>query len=269
MTQENRLSLFGRWTAAFLVPARIALVAARRRGQGRPTGRRGTRLALDGCEPGDRLIFVGTRQGTWRVRRAAISVLAAAALVLADQEGASARSLGADPLDAAVAEAAARFSLPADWITAVIRAESGGDTLALSSAGAMGLMQLTPATWRDLRAELGLGDDPFDRRDNILAGAFYLRRLLDRFGAGGFLAAYHAGPGRYQQHLTSGRPLPLETRRYVARLAPLIGAGASVPEQGPASRDWRQAGLFVVVPARDLGAEAASLFVPNSGGGAP
>ncbi|WP_164125555.1 transglycosylase SLT domain-containing protein, partial [Stenotrophomonas maltophilia] len=87
-------------------------------------------------------------------------------------------------------EAAARFGLPAPWIAAVLRAESAGDPRAVSSAGAMGLMQLMPATWSTLHIRLGLGDDPFDPRDNILAGAAYLRDLYVRYGRTGFLAAY-------------------------------------------------------------------------------
>src|SRR5689334_17532186 len=59
-----------------------------------------------------------------------------------------------------------------------------------SRAGAMGLMQLMPATWRAMRASLGLGQDPHDPRDNILAGTFYLRAMYDRFGYPGLFAAY-------------------------------------------------------------------------------
>jgi len=95
-----------------------------------------------------------------------------------------------------VREAAQRFGVPASWIGAVMVIESGGDVLALSSAGAMGLMQVMPATWADLRIRYDLGDNPYDPRDNILAGAAYLRELHERYGSPGFLAAYDAGPGR-------------------------------------------------------------------------
>src|SRR5580658_11098555 len=64
--------------------------------------------------------------------------------------------------------------------------------------------------------------DPYDAHDNILAGAAYLRELDDRYGAVGFLAAYNAGPARYEDHLATGRPLPAETRAYVATLVPMI-----------------------------------------------
>jgi soluble lytic murein transglycosylase-like protein len=76
----------------------------------------------------------------------------------------------------------------------------------------MGLMQIMPETWATLRLRYGLGADPFDPHDNILAGAAYLRELHDRYGSPGFLAAYNAGPARYEDHLATGQPLPAETR---------------------------------------------------------
>jgi hypothetical protein len=98
-----------------------------------------------------------------------------------------------------------------DW--AVMRVESNGDSRAISTAGAMGLMQIMPATWASLRARHGLGADPYDVRDNIMAGAAYLREMHDRYGdATAMLAAYNAGPGRYDDYRSRGRPLPAETR---------------------------------------------------------
>lgn len=132
------------------------------------------------------------------------------------------------PLAELIGEAAQRFGIPEDWIRAVMRVESAFDARAVSHAGAMGLMQVMPETYRGLRARHGLGADPFRPRDNILAGAAYLREMYDRFGAPGFLAAYNAGPARYQQHVASGRPLPAETRDYVAKLAPSVSGAASV-----------------------------------------
>lgn len=129
----------------------------------------------------------------------------------------------------------------------MIAAESGGDPRAISSKGAMGLMQLMPITWRELRAELGLGADPWDRRDNIIAGAAYLRQLYDRFGRGGFLAAYNAGPARYQAMLDGGRKLPAETLAYVAVVEARIerSAGGARRQIPPKPLDWRTAEIFV------------------------
>ena len=105
-----------------------------------------------------------------------------------------------------IAEASTRFAVPVRWIRAVMQVESGGDGRATSPRGALGLMQLMPATWIDLSARYGPGLDPFDPRDNILAGAAYLKEMYKRFGLAGFLAAYHAGPSRYEQHLATGQP---------------------------------------------------------------
>ena len=127
----------------------------------------------------------------------------------------------ADPIAAIVAEASQRFGIPASWIRAVMQVESFGDVRALSPKGAMGLMQIMPEAWAALRSRYGLGADPYDAHDNILAGAAYLRESLDRYGSPGFLAAYNAGPARYEDHLATGRALPAETRAYVAALAPV------------------------------------------------
>jgi soluble lytic murein transglycosylase-like protein len=132
----------------------------------------------------------------------------------------------ADPMDhwrAEIAEASARFGVPVAWIERVMRAESGGHiTLGgrpiTSRAGAMGLMQLMPATWMAMRAAYGLGRNPHDPHDNFLAGTAYLRAMYNRFGYPGLFAAYNAGPGRYAAHLASGRALPGETRAYLAEV---------------------------------------------------
>ena len=156
-------------------------------------------------------------------------------------------------LDAIIAEASARFAVPERWIRAVTQAESAGDPSAVSEAGAMGLMQIMPGTWDELRTAHGFGDDPFDPRDNILAGAAYLRAMYNRFGSPGFLAAYNAGPGRYAEHLATGRSLPRETRDYLASLAPVIGASPASPmqtERNGSGPDWQTAPLFVARTAQ-------------------
>jgi soluble lytic murein transglycosylase-like protein len=149
------------------------------------------------------------------------------------------------PFTAFIAEASQRFGIPAAWIRAVMRAESFGDMRAISPKGAIGLMQITPETWAELRERYHLGADPFDAHDNIVAGAAYLRELRDRYGIPGFLAAYNAGPARWEDHLATGRPLPAETRTYLARLAPLVGNGAG-DDAVVASimRSWTEASLF-------------------------
>jgi len=143
-----------------------------------------------------------------------------------------------------------------------MRVESRGDVRAISPKGAMGLMQLMPATWAEMRARYALGADPYDPRDNIMAGAAYLREMHDRYGSPGFLAAYNAGPGRYDEYRATARPLPAETRAYVAALTPILlgerpsGSGSTVAPPP----DWREAALFV---AREIGASAADPASPD------
>ncbi len=93
-----------------------------------------------------------------------------------------------------VEQASRRFGVPVRWIRAVLDVESAGDVRARSPKGAMGLMQIMPATWAELRVRYNLGNDPYDPHDNILAGTAYLRELLDRYGSPGVFAAYNAGP---------------------------------------------------------------------------
>lgn len=161
------------------------------------------------------------------------------------------------PHAAHIAEASRRFGIPAAWIAAVMRAESAGDVRAVSSAGAMGLMQVMPDTWAELRTRHGLGRDPYDPRDNILAGTAYLREMWDRYGdVTAMLAAYNAGPARYDEHRSKGRPLPAETRAYVASLAPVLRGERPSKGSSVIARplDWREAAIFVV---REDGVSAA------------
>lgn len=149
-----------------------------------------------------------------------------------------------------VADASQRFRIPAHWIATVLGAESAGDPRTVSEAGAMGLMQVMPDTWVELSARHRLGDDPFDVGDNIMAGAAYLREMFDRYGnVSAMLAAYNAGPGRYDEYRATGRPLPAETRAYVTALAPLLGGEPLSNDASPAPSipaDWRDAPLFIV-----------------------
>lgn len=168
------------------------------------------------------------------------------------------RASPSDPYAGHIADAARRFGIPEAWIRAAMRVESRGDVRAISPKGAMGLMQIMPATWADLRARHGLGGDPYDPRDNIMAGAAYLREMHDRYGSPGFLAAYNAGPGRYEEYRATGRPLPAETRAYVAALAPIIGGGDLAAPVTVATADplaWTRAPLFIVQVDSSPGAD--------------
>jgi hypothetical protein len=152
----------------------------------------------------------------------------------------------------AVEEASRRFQIPAAWVRAVMRAESDGDANSVSAKGAIGLMQLMPKTYGELRTKLSLGSDPFDPRDNILAGAAYLAEMFDRYGATGFLAAYNAGPQRYEDYLFRGRPLPAETTDYVARLAPRLGLTNTSITQKDALANTHHRSIFVKSAALNL-----------------
>lgn len=250
MSLARLLSLFGRLDRPFLVPAKSTSAVARSRGQGRPLGRRAWRACLDGDEHDCTLFIGGTTSRTpraWRATACSLALAAGFALTPAVFALAEDRPRNVDGLVAAIDEASLRFGVPAPWIEAVIAVESGGERNAVSIKGAMGLMQLMPATWRQLRADLGLGFDPFDRRDNVLAGAAYLRELYDRFGRQGFLAAYNAGPTRYQAYLAGAKRLPPETVAYVSRIEARLADRGAAPSTGIRARpgDWRAAGLFV------------------------
>ncbi len=132
-----------------------------------------------------------------------------------------------DPWRPYIAEASRKFDVPEQWVREVMRVELGGEmyqngSLITSRAGAMGLMQVMPETYDELRARYDLSDDAYDPHNNILAGTAYLREMYDIYGSPGFLAAYNAGPKRLDDYLANVRPLPDETRRYVAMIGPYI-----------------------------------------------
>jgi soluble lytic murein transglycosylase-like protein len=153
-----------------------------------------------------------------------------------------------------IAEASTRFAVPASWIRAVMQIESGGDHRAASPRGALGLMQLMPGTWVELSARYELGLDPFDPHDNVMAGTAYLKEMHDRFGSAGFLAAYHAGPAWYEQHLATGKSLPQDTIAYVAAVTSVLAEeqGKLTAVRNSRAAPWREAPLFIDRPdARD------------------
>jgi len=229
----------GRWPAG-----------ARSEGQGRPPAG-ASRAPFTGAST----LAGWRRSGGGSAALLAVLVLlalGAAPVAALAQDAPAERSVARHPYAGHVAEAAQRFGIPEHWIWAVMRVESNGDVRAISTAGAMGLMQIMPGTWAGLRVRHRLGSDPFDPRDNIMAGAAYLREMHDRYGnVTAMLASYNAGPGRYDEHLSRGRPLPAETRAYLAKLASISGSAgdtrlAAAPPPDPFA--WRHAALFAVRP---------------------
>ena len=131
--------------------------------------------------------------------------------------------------DPFVAEASRKFGVSEAWIKAVMRVETGGRTVQAgdhpitSRAGAMGLMQLMQGTYNEMRAQYGLGANPFNPRDNVFAAAGYLHWLYKRYGFPNMFAAYNGGPGKLEDHLSNGAPLPDETVNYIASVTRMVG----------------------------------------------
>ncbi len=202
------------------------------------------------------LLCAGRKRGRrrniwpWPVLMLAIGMLSTSIPISVDAQtvppvsGAEANS-APGPFTVFIDEASQRFNIPSPWLRAVIQAESVGDAQAVSPKGAMGLMQIMPETYAQLRRDYGLGDNPFDPHDNIMAGAAYLREMYDLYGAPGFLAAYNAGPERYDDHLVTGQPLPLETQLYLSRVEPLIDGVQVDRIMEPDPLAWINAPLFI------------------------
>lgn len=215
------IPLFDRSRDHSAVPINACMADARRGSPGRPDGRREAAL-----------VWTGASTAAWPAR-SGVRVLAVVSLLLifaapdraALAEGGPALAQGGAEASSAfpafVAEASQRFAIPVKWILSVIKVESAGDLHAKSPRGAMGLMQIMPVTWTELRERYHLGNDPYDPHDNVLAGTAYLRELLDRYGSPGVFAAYNAGPTRHEERVACGS-LPEETRIYVAKLANLL-----------------------------------------------
>ena len=168
-----------------------------------------------------------------------------------------------------ISEAARRFGRPEAWVRAVMQAESGGVADAKSSAGAIGLMQIMPETYAELRARYGLGANAYDPHDNIIAGTAYMSEMIELFGVPNFLAAYNAGPARLEDHLRRGRPLPEETQRYLAQIGdlpvgappsgelpapqslPLVTAASNAPRSSPQMTSGSASALRMIGPPID------------------
>jgi soluble lytic murein transglycosylase-like protein len=137
-----------------------------------------------------------------------------------------------------IADASKRFGIPAAWIKAVMKTESGGRTMLAadkpitSSTGAVGLMQLMPGTYQQMRAQHQLGANPANPRDNIMAGAAYLRWLHRKYGFPAMFMAYNDGPGNLEAHRDHGRALPQETKNYITRICAALGSPAPAAAGG-------------------------------------
>jgi len=175
-----------------------------------------------------------------------------------------------DPWGPYIREASARFDVPEVWVRSVMRVESGGNEyqngqLITSPAGAMGLMQVMPETYQELRDRYSLSDDPYDPHQNILAGTAYLREMYDIYGSPGFLAAYNAGPRRLDDYLSNNRALPDETRRYVAMIGPNI-VGVYPNSRSPAE-DYAMNALPIDIPKGPRYGRAIQLASNRGSGG--
>lgn len=169
-----------------------------------------------------------------------------------------------------IVEAARDFGVSEAWIGAVMRAESGGRAMVdgrpiTSPAGAIGLMQVMPATYAEMRQRHGLGPDPASPRDNIRAGAAYLRAMVDRFGCPTAFAAYNAGPERVEAHLWNGRKLPAETESYLLTLAAQASGRPQTPIDEAILPPWRR--LFVGLTAASTAGSDAQILPQKSNGG--
>jgi hypothetical protein len=175
-----------------------------------------------------------------------ISTLAVVAIAgsASPSPGAPPEPVMSDRCDVYVPEAARRSGLSEDVVMRVMRAESGGKSRIVSVKGAIGCMQIMPATWTYLTARYNLGADPFDARMNMIGGAIYLAELAARYGWPGALAAYNAGPGRYQRYVQGRVPLPAETIAYTARL----GRNAEGPTAIASEPRWQEARLLMTRP---------------------
>ena len=137
------------------------------------------------------------------------------------------------PFDDAIEEHAAAHRVSPELVRAVIQVESAFNPKAVSPKGAMGLMQLMPATAREMGVE-----NPFLPEENIRGGVAYLRQLLDRYDSNVelALAAYNAGPGSVERY----RAVPpyRETQAYVKKVTGVSGAAAEPPPPDVTIYKW-------------------------------
>lgn len=169
-----------------------------------------------------------------------------------------------DPYEPLIRQASEAYGVPPEMIRAIIRRESNGNPTAVSSAGAGGLMQLIPSTAQ------GLGvTDLFDPAQNIDAGTRYYRQMLDRYGTPEMaLSAYNAGPGRVDRHLTTGSPLPAETRAYVPAVMARAGASSDAAPSLPPGFSLIQEPQSSLPPGFTMVNDAQPSGVPQKKSGA-
>jgi soluble lytic murein transglycosylase-like protein len=166
-----------------------------------------------------------------------------------------------DPL---IAAAAGRFAVPQIWIRAVMQIESGGRTMSgenlkiTSRQGAMGLMQLMPDTYEEMRHEYDLGPDAYNPRDNIFAAAAYLHWLRAKYGYPTMFAAYNDGPGNLEARLLRGGLLPPETQNYVGDIAVALEHGGR-GTHGSMARFTRPNGSDVLIDCASVVSVRAAL----------
>jgi soluble lytic murein transglycosylase-like protein len=145
------------------------------------------------------------------------------------QAGIGAAAPNYSPTQHAIVNAARNEGIDPKWALAIAHQESGAQHYdangnpKVSSAGAIGTMQLMPETAKDL------GVNPYDPGQNIQGGVHYLKQMLDRYGGDVQLAsaAYNAGPKRVDAFVNKGTPLPGETQNYVPSVMAFAGDAAS------------------------------------------
>jgi len=123
--------------------------------------------------------------------------------------------------DPIIEDASTKHGVDARLVKALIQVESGFQSRARSPKGAMGLMQLMPATAR----QYSVGRNPYDPARNIQAGTKFLRTLLDKFELPLALAAYNAGEAAVRRF--GGIPPYAETQAYVTKILALVGVTAN------------------------------------------
>ena len=260
---NSAIPLLDRWQDHSSVPTRLRKAAARSGSQGRPPGR---------CECASSLTAASTAarcRSFWTMLAVVMTVAITTCATIRESrcEPQSETSLSAaDHLDGITAEASERFGIPAAWIRAIVRVEISRNAHTPSRKDGVGLSQLSPERWTELRHRYALGTNPSDLRDSILAGTAHLREMYDRYGSKDFLATYIMGPTSYDEHMKSDAPLPEETQAVVADLGRLIELGLK-DVVGSTTRakviSWRKAPLFVAQTERSSSDKALAAGVPT------